>query len=76
MELWSYRVIKAIISILVMSCFLQDGALDSSDLLLLPYASTSLSSHMTSHHTDIYPLLNIMAYSNTTKDMDRDRGQE
>ena len=40
----------------VVSCFIQSGALESPDVLL-SYPITSLSSPMTCQCTDIYPLL-------------------
>ena len=44
--------------VLMGTCFIWSGALDSS-ALLLSYPILSLSSHKTTQHTDIYPLLNI-----------------
>ena len=38
-----------------MSCFMRSGALHSSGLFL-PYPITSLATHISNHHTDIYPL--------------------
>ena len=46
----------------VVSCFMWNGALGSSGVLL-SYSIISLASPMTCQYTDIYPLLNIHIYT-------------